>query len=235
MSYKKVRTVFINDKKKVIYAKPKGTREYVKSGGEMVLLNVYLKRVEKLAAKKAVASKVAKKSKVAKRPKGKMVKGGFFFAENQHPDEQKKNLSKQLSMVPPPPSMDGEKKPMRMDQPPMRMDQPPMRMEQPPMRMEQPMQEGGYYRKKGGNSPAYLFDTLNKTAEMTVSDLYKLKGGEMQTPVTGGKKRKGKKVKKVNPNPFKKLLNSLSLKKQKRGKKRGGDDGQEYNSDNDMY
>jgi hypothetical protein len=229
MSYKKVRTVFINDKKKVIYAKPKGTREYVKSGGEMVLLNVYLKRVEKLAAKKAVASKVAKKSKVAKRPKGKMVKGGFFFAENQHPDEQKKNLSKQLSMVPPPPSMDGEKKPMRMEQP-MRMDQ--------PMQEKHPTQEGGFYRKKGGNSPAYLFDTLNKTAEMTVSDLYKLKGGEMQTPVTGGKKRKGKKVKKVkkvNPNPFKKLLNSLSLKKQKRGKKRGGDDGQEYNSDNDMY
>jgi len=218
MSYKKVRTVFINDKKKVIYAKPKGTREYVKSGGEMVLLNVYLKRVEKLAAKKAVASKVAKKSKVAKRPKGKMVKGGFFFAQNQNPDEQKKNLSKLLSMVPPPPSMEGEKKTMRMDQ--------------PPMRMEQPMQEGGFYRKKGGNSPAYLFDTLNKTAEMTVSDLYNLKGGEMQTPVTGGKKRK---VKKVNPNPFKKLLNSLSLKKQKRGKKRGGDDGQEYNSDNDMY
>jgi hypothetical protein len=226
MSYKKVRTVFINDKKKVIYAKPKGTREYVKSGGEMVLLNVYLKRVEKLAAKKAVASKVAKKSKVAKRPKGKMVKGGFFFAENQHADEQKKNLSKQLSMVPPPPSMDEEKKPMRMDQ--------PMRMEQP-MQEKQPTQDGGSYRKKGGNSPAYLFDTLNKTAEMTVSDLYKLKGGEMQTPVTGGKKRKGKKVKKVNPNPFKKLLNSLSLRRQKRGKKRGGDDGQEYNSNNDMY
>jgi|688.fasta_scaffold304368_2 hypothetical protein len=226
MSYKKVRTVFINDKKKVIYAKPKGTREYVKSGGEMVLLNVYLKRVEKLAAKKAVASKVAKKSKVAKRPKGKMVKGGFFFAENQHPDEQKKISSKQLSTVPPPPtSMDGEKKTVQMDQPPMRMDQ-------PPMRMEQFMQEGGFYRKKGGNSPAYLFNTFNKAAETTVSDLYKLKGVEMQTPVTGGKKRK---VKKVNPNPFKKLLNSLSLKKQKRGKKRGGDDGQEYNSDNDMY
>ena len=45
MNYKKVRTVFINDKKKVIYAKPKGTREYVKSKGEMVLLSAYLKKV----------------------------------------------------------------------------------------------------------------------------------------------------------------------------------------------
>ena len=65
MNYKKVRTVFINDKKKVIYAKPKGTREYVKSKGEMVLLSAYLKKVEKMAAKKALLSKVAKKSKVA--------------------------------------------------------------------------------------------------------------------------------------------------------------------------
>ena len=48
MNYKKVRTVFINDKKKVIYAKPKGTREYVKSKGEMVLLSAYLKKVEKM-------------------------------------------------------------------------------------------------------------------------------------------------------------------------------------------
>jgi len=222
MSYKKVRTVFINDKKKVIYAKPKGTREYVKSGGEMVLLNVYLKRVKKLAAKKAVASKVAKKSKVAKRPKGKMVRGGFFFAENARSDKDKDD-QKQLNTATTPINMIEDSKLSQMQSQPSQSSQ------------MQSQQAGGYYRKKGGNSPANLFETLNKTAEMTFNDLYKLKGGEMQSPVTGGKKRKGKQVKKVNPNPFKKLLNSLSLRRQKRGKKRGGDDGQEYNSNNELY
>ena len=51
------------------------------------------------------------------------------------------------------------------------------------------------------------------------------------TKPTGGKKRKVnkvKKVKKVSPNPFKKLLNSLSFRKQKKGKKRGGDDQYDY-------
>jgi hypothetical protein len=232
MSYKKVRTVFINDKKKVIYAKPKGTREYVKSGGEMVLLNVYLKRVKKLAAKKAVASKVAKKSKVAKRPKGKMSKGGFFFSETESADNKiKEDFQKQLNMTPPPPSMSSMSSVSSMPPRSSMVEQEKKPEQMQPMQEKQGMQEGGYYRKKGGNSPANLFETLNKTAEMTVSDLYKLKGGEMQSPVTGGKKRKGKQVKKVNPNPFKKLLNSLSLRRQKRGKKRGGDDGQEYDTE----
>ena len=49
----------------------------------------------------------------------------------------------------------------------------------------------------------------------------------LNTNLTGGKKRKVNKVNKVNkvkkvsPNPFKKLLNSLSFRKQKKGKKRG--------------
>jgi hypothetical protein len=84
MSYKKVKTVFIFDKPKCIYMKPKGTREYVKSKGEMVLLSAYIKKAEKIAAKKALASKMAKKSKASKRPMKKMglkkgsIYGGFF-------------------------------------------------------------------------------------------------------------------------------------------------------------
>jgi len=63
----------------------------------------------------------------------------------------------------------------------------------------------------------------------------------LNTNLTGGKKRKVNKVNKVNkvkkvsPNPFKKLLNSLSFRKQKKGKKRGGDDGQEYDRSTDVY
>ena len=77
MSYKKVKTVFIFDKPKCIYMKPKGTREYVKSKGEMVLLSAYIKKAEKIAAKKALASKMAKKSKASRWPnKRRSVYGG---------------------------------------------------------------------------------------------------------------------------------------------------------------
>jgi len=88
MSYKKVKTVFIFDKPKCIYMKPKGTREYVKSKGEMVLLSAYIKKAEKIAAKKALASKMAKKSKASKSPMKRMrlkrrsVYGGFFNEED---------------------------------------------------------------------------------------------------------------------------------------------------------
>jgi hypothetical protein len=41
--------------------KPKGTREYVKSKGEYVLLPVYVKRVAKIAAKKLIKNKNGKK------------------------------------------------------------------------------------------------------------------------------------------------------------------------------
>jgi hypothetical protein len=61
VNYKKIRTDIINGKKKCIYMKPKGTREYVKSKGEYVLLSVYAKRVAKIAAKKLVKNKNGKK------------------------------------------------------------------------------------------------------------------------------------------------------------------------------
>jgi hypothetical protein len=61
MSYKKVKTVLVYGKKKCIYMKPKGTREYVKSKGEYVLLPVYVKRVAKIAAKKLIKNKNGKK------------------------------------------------------------------------------------------------------------------------------------------------------------------------------
>ena len=60
-NYKKIRTILVYGKKKCIYMKPKGTREYVKSKGEYVLLSVYAKRVEKIAAKKLVKNKNGKK------------------------------------------------------------------------------------------------------------------------------------------------------------------------------
>ena len=77
MSYKKVKTVFIFDTPKCIYMKPNGTREYVKSKGEMVLLSAYIKKAEKIAAKKALASKMAKKSKASRWPnKRRSIYGG---------------------------------------------------------------------------------------------------------------------------------------------------------------
>jgi dipeptide/tripeptide permease len=51
MSYKKIKTILVYGKKKCIYMKPKGTREYVKSKGDFVLLSVYIKRVAKIAEK----------------------------------------------------------------------------------------------------------------------------------------------------------------------------------------
>ena len=95
MSYKKVKTVFIFDKPKCIYMKPKGTREYVKSKGEMVLLSAYIKKAEKIAAKKALASKMAKKSKASKSPMKRMrlkrrsIYGGFFNEEDKEVGEGK--------------------------------------------------------------------------------------------------------------------------------------------------
>ena len=52
--------------------KPKGTREYVKSKGEYVLLPVYVKRVAKIAAKKLVKIKNGKNGKNGK----KKIRGG---------------------------------------------------------------------------------------------------------------------------------------------------------------
>ena len=94
MSYKKVKTVFIFDKPKCIYMKPKGTREYVKSKGEMILLSAYIKKAEKIAAKKALVSKMAKKSKASRSPMKRMrlkrrsVYGGFFNEDGEGDGEE---------------------------------------------------------------------------------------------------------------------------------------------------
>ena len=94
MSYKKVKTVVIFDKPKCIYMKPKGTREYVKSKGEMVLLSAYIKKAEKIAAKKALASKMAKKSKASRSPmKRRSVYGGDLDDLNW------KDLSKNINEI----------------------------------------------------------------------------------------------------------------------------------------
>jgi hypothetical protein len=101
MSYKKVKTVFIFDKPKCIYMKPKGTREYVKSKGEMVLLSAYIKKAEKIAAKKALASKMAKKSKASRSPMKRMrlkrrsVYGGFFNEEDNGVGGEEKETEEQ--------------------------------------------------------------------------------------------------------------------------------------------
>lgn len=47
VDYKKIRRDIINGKKKYIYMKPTGKREYVKSKGELVLLSVYIKTLQK--------------------------------------------------------------------------------------------------------------------------------------------------------------------------------------------
>ena len=73
-SYKKVKTVLVYGKKKCIYMKPKGTREYVKSKGEYVLLPVYVKRVAKIAAKKLIKNKNGKKKLRGGEHKSKTVK-----------------------------------------------------------------------------------------------------------------------------------------------------------------
>jgi hypothetical protein len=70
MSYKKIKTVLVYGKKKCIYMKPKGTRKYVKSKGEYVLLPVYLKRVAKIAAKKLIKNKNGKNKNGKKKIRG---------------------------------------------------------------------------------------------------------------------------------------------------------------------
>lgn len=106
MSFKKVKTIYIFDKPKCIYMKPKGTREYVKSKGEMVLLSVYMKKAEKIAAKKALASKMAKKSKASRSPMKRMrlkrrsVYGGFFNEDdndNEYKEENEMNEQQPMS------------------------------------------------------------------------------------------------------------------------------------------
>jgi hypothetical protein len=237
MSYKKVRTVFINDKKKVIYMKAKGTREYVKSKGEMVLLTSYLKKVEKVAAKKAMASKLAKKSPKVKRSTKYVRRGGFFFATDENKEKEKTGGlnftppggvvgvgSTQPNNSQPMPSQQMSPSTQMSQQMPQQMSQqmPPQMPPQMPQQMSQQMPEkmmGGYYNVHNNNAEIF------KGAQQVVDQLF----GELNkaAQVTGGKKaKKGKKVMKKETNPFKNFMNTLSLKKkQRKGKKRGGNEG----------
>jgi hypothetical protein len=218
MSYKKVRTVFINDKKKVIYMKAKGTREYVKSKGEMVLLTSYLKKVEKVAAKKAMVSKLAKKSPKVKRSTKYVRRGGFFFATEESKDKKggvNFNSGENVGMG----STGSTSGQLMSAQPPSSQNQ--MSQQMPPQ-MPQQMPEkmmGGYYNVNNNNAEIF------KGAQQVVDQLF----GELNkaAQVTGGKKaKKGKKVMKKETNPFKNFMNTLSLKKkQRKGKKRGGNEG----------
>jgi hypothetical protein len=63
VDYKKIRTDIINGKKRCIYMKPKGKREYVKSGGEFVLLSAYIKTLQKKNKKKGGAGYIDKDGK----------------------------------------------------------------------------------------------------------------------------------------------------------------------------
>jgi hypothetical protein len=207
MSYKKVRTVFINDKKKVIYMKPKGTREYVKSKGEMVLLTTYLKKVEKVAAKKAMASKLAKKSPKVKRSTKSVRRGGFFFA-TEEPREKEKDITGRLTITSPNSVGIGgtgsnpEQQTITTSQ----------------SMPSQPM-TGGYYN--AGINNAEIIQTAKNVVDQLFNSV-QLKGGK--------KTKRGKRVVKKETNPFKNFMNTLALKKkQRKGKKRGG-----YNEDGDL-
>lgn len=243
MSYKKVRTVFINDKKKVIYMKPKGTREYVKSKGEMVLLTSYLKKVEKVAAKKAMASKLAKKSPKVKRSTKYVRRGGFFFTTNDTAP-----TTQQLSINPPGgvgiggtmpptyttmnPSNNASKLPTTYEMNPSN-NTPPNPSSTYTMNPsniasdasnasksssnsamgEPPRQAGGYY-----NVDQKLIGNTTQIIGQIMDQLNDV------VKTTGGKKgKKGKRVVKKETNPFKNFMNTLALKKKRRkGKKRGG-------------
>ena len=202
-----MRTVFINDKKKVIYMKPKGTREYVKSKGEMVLLTTYLKKVEKVAAKKAMASKLAKKSPKVKRSTKSVRRGGFFFA-TEEPREKEKDITGRLTITSPNSVGIGgtgsnpEQQTITTSQ----------------SMPSQPM-TGGYYN--AGINNAEIIQTAKNVVDQLFNSV-QLKGGK--------KTKRGKRVVKKETNPFKNFMNTLALKKkQRKGKKRGG-----YNEDGDL-
>ena len=249
MSYKKVRTVFINDKKKVIYMKPKGTREYVKSKGEMVLLTSYLKKVEKVAAKKAMASKLAKKSPKVKRSTKYVRRGGFFFTTNDTAP-----TTQQLSINPPGGvGIGGTMPPTYTTMNPSNnaSKAPPFPL--PPSNPSNPSNPSSTYTMNQNNaSSADATIPPNPSSNSTMGEgLRKVGGyykvdhqrilaetqgvlgnimGQLNSVVktTGGKKgKKGKRVVKKETNPFKNFMNTLALKKKRRkGKKRGG-----YNED----
>ena len=96
VNYKKIKMLIINGKKRSIYMKANGRREYVKSKGKFVLLSAHLKKVANIVAKKLLKSKKTKKIRggnndntssskniiIIKHPNGKTEKGGDELFDN---------------------------------------------------------------------------------------------------------------------------------------------------------
>ena len=96
VNYKKIKMLIINGKKRSIYMKANGRREYVKSKGKFVLLSAHLKKVANIVAKKLLKSKKTKKIRggnnenasssrniiIIKHPDGKIEKGGEELFDN---------------------------------------------------------------------------------------------------------------------------------------------------------
>jgi hypothetical protein len=96
VNYKKIKMLIINGKKRSIYMKENGRREYIKSKGKFVLLSAYLKKVANIVAKKLLKSKKTKKIRggnndnassskniiIITHPNGKIEKGGEELFDN---------------------------------------------------------------------------------------------------------------------------------------------------------
>jgi hypothetical protein len=91
--YDKVKTRVIEGKKKCIYKKPKGNKEYVKGFGKMRSVESYIKLCKKKAASKVSKPKSKPKSTKSKKMRSRSARryGGFleFFSEGQGGPEEK--------------------------------------------------------------------------------------------------------------------------------------------------
>ena len=108
VNYKKIRTILVYGKKKCIYMKPKGKREYVKSKGEFVLLSVYIKKMQKkMKIKGGVFSclgfgcknnskKISKKNSEINSKESRTVKVdlGFLDITRRSPEDEDKDEDK---------------------------------------------------------------------------------------------------------------------------------------------
>jgi hypothetical protein len=92
VDYKKIRTDIINGKKRCIYMKPKGKREYVKSGGEFVSLSAYIKTLQKKNKKKVGGMLkcfgIGKKACNDEREEDTFVSAELGFVNNRTQDHQ---------------------------------------------------------------------------------------------------------------------------------------------------
>jgi hypothetical protein len=103
--YDKVKTRVIEGKKKCIYKKPKGNKEYVKGFGKMRSVESYIKLCKKKAASKVSKPKSKPKSTKSKKMRSRSARryGGFleFFTEGQQgPDGPEGPGEKQKSGPP---------------------------------------------------------------------------------------------------------------------------------------